>query len=164
MVLGLLLAIVICRRSPQLSEVHARAGIKLSTLRKSAQDKEINKPKHRSELRRFFNLAKWDRFAHPGILAIGVGVLKARYWDPGCAVSLNVALIACFFWHWRDGNGGEMIEFLAQMPTETKIFLTMAVLGLVRAVSVRGRQSFGGPPSIQAILILQPMRGAGHSE
>jgi hypothetical protein len=25
---------------------------------------------------------------------------------------------------------GEMIEFLAQMPTDTMIFLTMAVLGL----------------------------------
>jgi hypothetical protein len=27
-------------------------------------------------------------------------------------------------------GGGEMIEFFAQMPTDTKIFLTMAVLGL----------------------------------
>jgi hypothetical protein len=29
---------------------------------------------------------------------------------------------------------GEMIEFLAQMPTDTMIFLTMAVLGLARLI------------------------------
>jgi hypothetical protein len=28
----------------------------------------------------------------------------------------------------------EMIQFLAQMPTDTKIFLTMAVLGLAATV------------------------------
>ena len=31
---------------------------------------------------------------------------------------------------------GEMIEFLAQMPTDTKIFLGMAVLGLAATLIV----------------------------
>jgi hypothetical protein len=34
---------------------------------------------------------------------------------------------------------GEVIEFLAQMPTDTKIFLTMAVLGLVAMMIVLRR-------------------------
>jgi len=34
---------------------------------------------------------------------------------------------------------GEMIEFLAQMPTDTKIFLTMAVLGLAAILIVLRR-------------------------
>jgi len=34
---------------------------------------------------------------------------------------------------------GEMIEFLAQMPTDTMIFLTIAVLGLVAILIVLRR-------------------------
>jgi hypothetical protein len=34
---------------------------------------------------------------------------------------------------------GEMIEFLAQMPTDTMIFLTMAVLGLAAMLIVLRR-------------------------
>ena len=34
---------------------------------------------------------------------------------------------------------GEMIEFLAQMPTDTMIFLTMAVLGLAATLIVLTR-------------------------
>jgi len=34
-------------------------------------------------------------------------------------------------WWWR------MIEFLAQMPTDTKIFLTMAVLGLAAVLNAQ---------------------------
>jgi hypothetical protein len=34
---------------------------------------------------------------------------------------------------------GEMIEFLAHMPTDTKIFLTMAVLGLAAMMIVLRR-------------------------
>jgi hypothetical protein len=34
---------------------------------------------------------------------------------------------------------GEMIEFLAKMPTDTKIFLTMAVLGLAAILIVLRR-------------------------
>jgi len=36
---------------------------------------------------------------------------------------------------------GEMIEFLAQMPTDTMIFLTMAVLGLAAMLIVLRRQT-----------------------
>jgi hypothetical protein len=36
-------------------------------------------------------------------------------------------------------QGGEMIEFLAQMPTDTKIFLTIAVLGLAGTLIVLRR-------------------------
>jgi hypothetical protein len=35
--------------------------------------------------------------------------------------------------------GEKMIEFLAQMPTDTKIFLTMAVLGLAAMLIVLRR-------------------------
>jgi hypothetical protein len=33
-------------------------------------------------------------------------------------------------------QGGEMIEFLAQMPTDTMIFITVAVLGLAAILIV----------------------------
>ena len=36
---------------------------------------------------------------------------------------------------------GEMIEFLAQMPTDTMIFLIMAVLGLAATLIVLRRQT-----------------------
>ena len=39
----------------------------------------------------------------------------------------------------RRGEMIEMIEFLAQMPTDTMIFLTMAVLGLAVMLIVLSR-------------------------
>jgi hypothetical protein len=36
----------------------------------------------------------------------------------------------------RSARRGELIEFLAQMPTDTKIFLAMAVLGLAATLIV----------------------------
>jgi hypothetical protein len=45
-----------------------------------------------------------------------------------------------FFSHWATASGEkEMTEFLTNMPTDTKIFITMAVLGLAGTLIVLRR-------------------------
>ena len=56
--------------------------------------------------------------------------------QPGTDISVFLAgRLACAPSH----PGGEMIEFLALMPTATMIFITMAVLGLATTLIVLRR-------------------------
>ena len=62
----------------------------------------------------------------------GWGHVSQIGFDGAAALASAMLAIAAFFWRRRDGRGGggEMIQFLAQMPPDTMIFFTVAVLSL----------------------------------